>query len=138
MYVPTSHTTSLSSFVPASPAHSHHGFSDSQRGVSDEPESSPGHDLLPALPSAHLLLPVSLPTLVKPLSGGGGAVACSLPPAHLLAKLLLATKGTVVGHKEELLVVLSSEELGQVVGPTTPGSKRVWEGKEYVCLGAER
>lgn len=51
--------TSLSSFVPASPAHSHRRFADSdfQRGVSDEQASSPGQIPLPALPSAHLLLP---------------------------------------------------------------------------------
>lgn len=124
VYVPASHTTSLSSFVPASPARSHHGFSDSQRGVSDEPESSPGHDLLPALPSAHLLLPVSLPASVKPLSRGG-AVAFSLPPALRLAKLPLAISRIVVEHTEELFGVLSSGELGQVVGPPFSGSKRV-------------
>ena len=122
---PAGRITSLSSFVPASPAHSHHGFSDSQRGVSDEPESSPRHDPLPALPSTHLLLPVSLAAKGKPL-GGGGSVACHLPPAPLLAPSPpLATRGIVVRYKEELLGVLSSGELGQVVGSTFLGAKRV-------------
>lgn len=120
VYAPASHTTSLSSFVPASPARSHHGFSDSQRGVSDEPESSPGHDLLPALPSAHLLLPVSLPASVKPLSGGGQLHSVSLLPLSLPS--CHWPPGELWSNKEALF---SSGELGQVVGPTFSGSKRV-------------
>lgn len=53
-----------------------------------------------------------------------GAAACSLPPAPLLAKLPLATRGIAVGHKEELLGVSSGGELGQGAGPTS-GSRGV-------------
>lgn len=64
----------------ACPAHSHHGFLDSQRGMSDEPESSPGHDPFQALPSAHLLLPVSLPATFR-VEGWGHLLAVC--PCHL-------------------------------------------------------
>ena len=64
----------------ACPAHSHHGFLDSQRGMSDEPESSPGHDPFQALPSAHLLLPVSLPATFR-VEGWGQLLAVC--PHHL-------------------------------------------------------
>lgn len=140
VYAPASHTTFLSSFVPASPARSHHGFSDSQRGVSDEPESSPGHDLLPALPSAHLLLPVSLPASVKPLSVGGGGSCIQSPSCPSPCQ-------AATGHQENCGRTQGSTfiEWGTWAGgrPHFLWEQKSawsvgWEGKEHVCLAAER
>ena len=131
----------------ACPAHSHHGFLDSQRGMSDEPESSPGHDSFHALPSAHLLLPVSLPATFR-VEGWGQLLAVCPRHLHHRPSSYQAPTGHQgnCGQTQGSLFVcffhkefLSGVSCGKALLPLGARERWSvgWEGREHVCLGKE-